>query len=319
MQPQILARIDFEGILKELQTRGVKIIGIQLPDGLKYWSSEIAAKFEAEGFEVILSASPTYGACDIDVSLLQDVEVLLHFAHEPIFELDRVIYVPYRIDFDERSVENLNIPERKIALIATAQYAWKLEAVKSVLEAGGYEVEIGGGSDRIKLPGQVLGCNYTVLRDTTAEAVLFIGDGLFHPIGAAMYTGRKVYRFSPLSNEFEEVEASEFLKERMFAVARAMDAENFGIIVSSKIGQKRLGLARKLKEKVKKAGKKADIIVADVVSVANFNYDCFVNTACPRIAYDDWRNFQKPVLTPLELEIVLGLRSWGDYAMDEIL
>ena len=42
-------------------------------------------------------------------------------------------------------------------------------------------------------------------------------------------------------------------------------------------------------------------------------------TACPRIAIDDSAMYKKPVITPQELEIVLGLRDWDDYLMDEII
>ncbi|HDY74833.1 MAG TPA: diphthamide biosynthesis enzyme Dph2, partial [Euryarchaeota archaeon] len=47
--------------------------------------------------------------------------------------------------------------------------------------------------------------------------------------------------------------------------------------------------------------------------------DAFVNTACPRITIDDTARYKRPVLTPIELGIVLGLREWDDYAMDEIV
>jgi 2-(3-amino-3-carboxypropyl)histidine synthase len=46
--------------------------------------------------------------------------------------------------------------------------------------------------------------------------------------------------------------------------------------------------------------------------------DAFVMTACPRIAIDDSIRYKKPLLTPQELEIVLELRDWEDYEMDEI-
>ncbi|WP_297504598.1 diphthamide synthesis protein, partial [Thermococcus sp.] len=42
-----------------------------------------------------------------------------------------------------------------------------------------------------------------------------------------------------------------------------------------------------------------------------------VVVACPRVPIDDYENWRKPVLTPTEVEIVLGLRE--DYAFDEIL
>jgi len=323
MRQSILARIDFDDIIKQLKERNAKTVGIQLPDGLKFKSDEIAEKIEKAGFEVLLSGSSCYGACDIDTALLDEVDVLIHFAHTPVFELEKVIYAPYFVDFDVKRVAELEIAEKRIALITTAQYAWKLNEVKKVLEEKGYEVELKEGSSRIKMPGQVLGCNYTVLKNSKADAVLFIGDGLFHPVGAAIYTGKKVYRFSPLSNEYEEVKHESFLKRRMLLIAKAMDTKKKGaIIVSSKMGQKRLGIARKLKEYAVNAGKKLDIIVMDEISPAklsNFPYGYYVNTACPRISYDDASLYPVPVLTPQEFEILVGLRKWDDYAMDEIL
>ena len=46
--------------------------------------------------------------------------------------------------------------------------------------------------------------------------------------------------------------------------------------------------------------------------------DAFVSVACPRIAIDDYALHKKPIITPPELEIVLGERKWEDYAFDEI-
>jgi 2-(3-amino-3-carboxypropyl)histidine synthase len=47
--------------------------------------------------------------------------------------------------------------------------------------------------------------------------------------------------------------------------------------------------------------------------------DAFVNTACPRIAIDDSVRYAKPLLTPFELEVVLGDKKWeAGYKFDEI-
>jgi 2-(3-amino-3-carboxypropyl)histidine synthase len=172
------------------------------------------------------------------------------------------------------------------------------------------------------MPGQVLGCNYSVLRNSKAEAILFVGDGLFHPVGAAIYTGKKVYRFSPLSNEFEEIRYDDFMRKRMLEIARVMDVKKKGaIIVSSKLGQKRIGIAERLKRRAAKAGKLLDIIMMDEITpvkLSNFPYGYYVNTACPRISYDDAKLYAVPILTPQEFEIVIGLRKWEDYEMDEV-
>ena len=56
-----------------------------------------------------------------------------------------------------------------------------------------------------------------------------------------------------------------------------------------------------------------------IIRLLPYDLDAFVMTACPRIAIDDSAMYKKPVLTPDELEIVLGLREWDDYQMDEII
>jgi len=316
----ILDRIDFPSIFSRLRKAGAKKIGIQLPDGLKFYAAEIAEVFEKEGFEAIVSGKGSYGACDIDGELLNHCDCLLHFAHTPILKIDRVIYVPYQLDYPIEPFKEVEIPEKSIALIATAQYAWKLNEVRAVLEERGYEVELKTGKE-LEHPGEVLGCNYTALHDVKADAVLFVGDGLFHPTGAAIYTGKKVYRFSPLSNEFEEVSVEKFMRRRFAAITKAMEGRKCGIIVSTKPGQKREKLALELKRKGRERGLSCFVILTDEVSAEklyNFRADFFVNTACPRISYDDAEAFQVPVLTPQEFQIVLGERSFEDYAMDEI-
>jgi len=49
-----------------------------------------------------------------------------------------------------------------------------------------------------------------------------------------------------------------------------------------------------------------------------YQADAYVSTACPRIAVDDYLRYPKPILTPVEMEIVLGLKKWSDYSLDSI-
>jgi 2-(3-amino-3-carboxypropyl)histidine synthase len=50
----------------------------------------------------------------------------------------------------------------------------------------------------------------------------------------------------------------------------------------------------------------------------NLGFSCYVNTACPRLAYDDQVRFPVPVLSPQEFEILCNVRTWDEYAIDEI-
>ena len=312
-------RIDFDDLIKQIESYNATRVGLQLPDGLKFRCSEIIDRLEKQGFQVILSGSASYGACDIDVSLLEEVDVLVHIGHSQLLNIDRIIYIPYFIEYS-LNFDEIKIEEKKIALIATIQYAWKLKEVKRELEKRNYEVELRRGRN-MAFPGQVLGCNYSALKNSNADAVLFIGDGLFHPVGAAIYTRKKVYRYSPLSKEFEEVRCEEFLRKRLNTIAGIMYSDRKGaIVVSSKPGQKRLKMAERLK-KGAEGSRSVDIIFTDEVTpskLSNFPYGYFVNTACPRISYDDAELFSVPILTPQEFEIVIGKRDWDDYRMDEI-
>ena len=305
--------MDFRIPFDEL--RGLSKIGVQLPDGLKPRAAEIAEMLEKKGYRVIVSGESCFGACDVDMNLLREVDVLLHFCHTPILNIERVIYVPCSVEYDPNF--NLKIPEKRIALISTIQYIQKLSEVAENLRRQGYEVEIGRGGGRVLYPGQVLGCNYSVLRETRAEAVLFIGDGLFHAIGAAIYTKRKVYAFNPLNRDFTEVKVKDFLRRRYLQISKCVGKKKVGILVSSKPGQKRMGTAIKLENEAKKAGLKANIIYLSNVraeELYNLSYEFYVNTACPRISYDDV--FEVPVLTPPEFEFLLGLKD--DLEVDEI-
>ena len=49
-----------------------------------------------------------------------------------------------------------------------------------------------------------------------------------------------------------------------------------------------------------------------------YRVDAFVSTACPRLAMDDYSRYDKPVLTPIEAEVALGIREWDDYVFDAI-
>ena len=52
-------------------------------------------------------------------------------------------------------------------------------------------------------------------------------------------------------------------------------------------------------------------------NLENLGFDCYVNTACPRLAYDDQLRFPVPVLAPPEFEILCGARAWEDFTIDE--
>ncbi|MCS7118492.1 MAG: diphthamide biosynthesis enzyme Dph2 [Archaeoglobaceae archaeon] len=291
-------------------------IGVQLPDGLKKRAIEICEKLG----DVILSGESCFGACDIDFDLLEDVDILYHYAHTSILKIEKVVYVPYFLDYDVKKIcESLKkLKEKRIALISTAQYCHKLPEIKENLEKFGFNVELKKGK-RSEYLGLVVGCDYSVIKDSKAEAIVFIGDGIFHAKGAVIYSGRRVYALNPFNFELIEVKVEDFIRERYIQISRCVGLKNLGILVSTKPGQKRLKIAEEIKRKAKEYGLRAIVVYISEITpekLENLPFDFYVNTACPRVSYDDYIRFKRPIITPQEFDFLLGLKNYLE--IDEI-
>lgn len=315
-------------IISVIKDTKARLVGFQFPEGLKRKGPELAkAVEEATGAEIIISGDPCFGACDLDRTLLDHVDILFHFGHAELEDIrlsDKVYFIETRSSVDVRPVVEKAVSElkgQKIGLITTVQHVHKLPDVCSMLENNGKACVIGRGDSRIAYAGQVLGCNFSAARDEDCDEYLYIGSGDFHPLGVALSTKKRVLAADPFSGEVREVDPSRILRQRSAVIAKSLDAQVFGIIVSSKNGQKRMDLASSLKELAKKHGKEAHLILIDLVTpdqLLQFKVDAFVNTACPRLAVDEVGRFPAPMLTPQEFEIVLGEREWEKLVLDEI-
>ena len=307
------------GLTEKLRKRGAKTVALQFPEGLKRKAAGIAAALREEGFDVIVSGEPCYGACDLSLGLLEYADVLVHFGHAPVDDRPDVICEPYTVGFDI-AVLGKAVPLLKgvkTGLVTTVQHAHLVPVMEAFLKAHGIAVGVAGGSGRTPLPGQVLGCSFEAAKIPGTEIILFVGTGHFHPIGIALATGKRVIALDPLAGTVEEVSGGALLRRRFAAIEKAREATTVGIIVSSKSGQNRIGLARRL------AGLRGNAVLVMMCEVSpgellNLGFGAYVNTACPRLAYDDQVRFPVPVLSPPEYEILCGARSWDEYTIDEI-
>jgi len=104
---------------------------------------------------------------------------------------------------------------------------------------------------------------------------------------------------------------------------RISQGEGAGIIVCYKPGQRRKDLAGKCTKICKDAGVKAHLAVLDELSPMKLKAlgpKLWISTACPRLALEDVELYSREditLITPMELEIVLGIERWEDYRFDE--
>ncbi|MBK70751.1 MAG: diphthamide biosynthesis enzyme Dph2 [Euryarchaeota archaeon] len=216
------------------------------------------------------------------------------------------------------------LTDNKLGLVGSIQHLHLLPKYKEMLQNAGFDVTIPTGGDRLTFPGQVLGCNYSG-DDSTIGHYLFLGSGDFHPIGMVLHTGKPLALLDPYTGEASEMSFSRIeriLRQRFGLIMEIGKATTFGILIGEKPGQMRRNLAIRMKRILEKHGKKGYLLALDHVSpdlIDFYPVDAFVNTACPRIAIDDSVRYEKPLVTPYELEVALGEKDWeSGYQFDEI-
>lgn len=321
---------ELETISRWISDGGYASVALQMPEGLKIRAPEISEFIEREtGAVPVIVGRPCYGACDL-FDYHGWADALIHFGHSPIpsqGDDPNVLYIESRSDaeVDESIIGSLSrLPER-IGLLATVQYLGLIPKVKGMLESSGREVRVGEGDRRICHPGQVLGCNCSAAEsvDADVDGYLFIGEGDFHPLAAAFGMEKPVLVLNPVTWEVRDMSETRdrILRRRFAAIQGARDAESFLVIVCSKVGQNRSGLADEMVSLLRRHGRTAHKVIIEEINptaLMSYQVDAFVNTACPRIAMDDAARYPKPMLTPPELEIALGEREWGQYVFDQI-
>ncbi len=319
---------ETDRLLEVIRGRNAKTVGLQFPVGLRTKAVELAQDIEAKtGATCLVSADPSFGACDIAD---MPVDLIVHVGHAPMPHLryHRVFFYdlpgPPLTSLAFVDAAEPMLPKR-IGLLTTTQFRGWLPQIKEHLEKTGHEVRIGEPDRRVAYAGQLLGCDYhtaeVVAQDV--DGYLYIGTGEFHPLGVAFLTDKPIVIADPERGSARTLAdlKERVLRQRWAAIARARDAHAFGIIVSKKIGQARMEMAKDLKALAEKHGRTASVFVMDLVSpefLEGYRVDAWVNTACPRIAIEDVLQYKQPMLTPQEFEIVLGERRPEAYVFDEI-
>ncbi len=166
---------------------------------------------------------------------------------------------------------------KKIGIAATIQHLHKIKDVQKQIHGS-------------LIAGQVLGCSAEPAEKikSKVDAFLYIGTGKFHPVWIAVRTGKDVFCYNPMSKKLSKVGKSEvekYSKRKKASLVKFLSADKVGILVSTKPGQNRMKDAVELS---KRKGKEYFLFAFDTLNtldLENFPFiQCWVNTACPRIA-----------------------------------
>jgi 2-(3-amino-3-carboxypropyl)histidine synthase len=226
----------------------------------------------------------------------------------------KILFLPAKAkkDVTKAVAKNLkSIPEKRIGLISTVQFIEQLKQVQKIIEAKNKKAVIGKPVGPAILKGQILGCDVSAATSIShkVDCFLYIGTGLFHPLGLTTKTNKPIYVLDPFTENLKKIteeEKQKLFKKRALEVEKLKACKTIGIIMSIKPGQYCLQASperiERIKEQFEKNGKKVYFFICDnIINTALMDFtkiEGWVNTACPRIAEDI---FDKPFVNACEL------------------
>ena len=199
-----------------------------------------------------------------------------------------------------------SILPKNIGLATTIQFLDFIDEIKQCLESNGKTIFV--DKIRQKYEGQLLGCDVSGAEKVkeNVDAFLYIGTGVFHPLGIALNINKDVFCYDPINallSKIDRKEIERYNKKRRAAYMKFLEAEEIGIMVSLKPGQNNFKKAFELKKQLK--DKNCYIFAFDTLDfnqIENFPFiNCWVNTACNRIL-DDYDKFPKPLVDLSDIE-----------------
>ena len=212
-----------------------------------------------------------------------------------------------------KSKANVSLPKSlvdklpgRVILFTTIQFVSQLDKIKDVLEKNSIEVIL-IKPRHSSTKGHLLGCSIEKI-NKDFDAFLYIGDGLFHPKALVLKNEKPVFAYDPFSKKqffISEEDVQLLKKRRKGALLKFHVSRNIGVLITTKSGQSRFDEAFKLETLFPE--KKFFYFLLNTLDpseLENFPFiDLYVNTMCPRIAYDDSGKFEKKVLNIEDLGI----------------
>lgn len=317
--------------IHRIRTSGAKRVALQFPEGLLIFAttiSDILTQF-CPGTETLIMGDVTYGACCIDdyTARALGCDLLVHYAHSCLIPVDvtqiKTLYIFVDISIDTShliaTLERNFQPGKTIATVGTIQFNATLHGLKPVLERAGFKVVIPQIAPLSK--GEILGCTSPQLSPTEIDILLYLGDGRFHLESAMIHNPTiPAYRYDPYSRTLsrETYSHDEMHTLRRDAINIAKSARKWGIILGSLGRQGNPNTMAMIEKHLNERGIPfvnlllSEIFPGKLASMSDV--ECWVQIACPRLSIDWGYAFPRPLLTPYEALIALGVREHWDSA-----
>jgi len=320
----------YKSVWKVLQEKAV-LTALQFPEGLLMYACIISDIISTFGHtRTIILGDVTYGACCIDDFSASKLgaTLLIHYGHSCLVPTNvtklKVLYVFVEIQFDpSHLVESITSnfpPDTELYLAGTVQFIGMVHTAGTALKERFPKLHI--PQAKPLSAGETLGCTSPLL--SPQSSLVFVADGRFH-LEAAMIQNPSVaaFRYDPYSKAMtREGYDSEAMKAvRWRAVEAARSCHTFGLVLGTLGRQGNPQLFDRLRSVLRQSGKRAVLFLMAELQPDKLralpHIQAWVQVACPRLSIDWGAGFDKPLLTPFELEVALQDRPWpAAYPMD---
>ena len=199
------------------------------------------------------------------------------------------IEVRYKINKLKNFEKLLNILPKEIGIVTTLQFLDVAQLIEKELSKRGYIVHV-GKSPYIQYRMLVLGCD-PLAANIPVKTILFIGEGLFHPIEIARRFNKKVIVYSPLTGNIKVLPPdSSFIKRIYILLDKLKSSKIVGLVTSIKPGQYFYNEMLHWKKILENEGKEVYLFLTDNIDFDEFqnfpHIEFWVIFACPRLIDD---------------------------------
>jgi 2-(3-amino-3-carboxypropyl)histidine synthase len=217
----------------------------------------------------------------------------------------QVVHVPAKLNADiDLPDEYLDSLPDTVAVFTTIQLIDNLESFVEQIEASGTETKV-LKTGHTRNEGQVLGCNvqpWQEYSEVDFDDFAYIGDGMFHPRALLWKNENKnVYGHNPFNETnyvIDDEEIGDIRQKYHAAVSTFHMEDQIGVLVTTKPGQMMLQRAFDLEDEY--PDKEFYYFIDNTIDFSmldDFNFvDCWVNTACPRISFEDSIKMEAPIV-----------------------
>lgn len=319
--------------IHRIRTSEAKKVALQFPEGLLMFAttiSDILTRF-CEGIETLIMGDVTYGACCIDdyTARALGCDLLIHYAHSCLIPVSvtqiKTLYVFVDISIDVQhllaTIERNFQPSKSIALVGTIQFNSTIHQIASTLRDQGWTIIVPQISPLSK--GEILGCTSPQLTVDTAtqsaaDMILYLGDGRFHLESAMIHNpSLPAYRYDPYSRRLtrESYDHDELYSLRRTAILTARKARKWGLILGTLGRQGNPHTLTMIESLLQKQGIEVIRLALSEIFPGKLammsDVECWVQVACPRLSIDWGYAFPRPLLSPYEALVTLGVREAG--------